>query len=59
MDVDELGENAMESEFVGIADYIDRQESWVSPEWKLLNREFYTVVVDDLLDFLWEYYMPL
>jgi hypothetical protein len=52
-------EKLMESEFVGIADYIDRQENWVSPEWKALNKEFFTVVVDNLLDFLWEYYLPL
>jgi len=45
--------------FVGRADYIDRQSSWESPEWKSLNREFYTVVVDELLEFLWEYYLPL
>jgi hypothetical protein len=45
--------------FVGRADYIDRQSSWESPEWKSLNQEFYTVVVDELLEFLWDYYMPL
>ncbi len=45
--------------FVGRAEYIDRQESWVSPEWKSLNQEFATVLVDNLLDFLWDYYMPL
>jgi len=44
--------------FVGIADYVDHP-SWESPEWKALNREFFTVLVDDLLDFLWEYYLPL
>jgi len=44
---------------IGVANYIDCQESWVSPEWKSLNREFHTVVVDNLLEFLWEYYMPL
>lgn len=48
-----------QSEFVGIADYIDRQENWVSPEWEALNREFFAVVVDDLLGFLEEYYLPL
>jgi len=52
-------EKLMESEFVGIADYIDSQEDWRNPEWKSLNREFYTVVVDDLLEFLWDYYLPL
>ena len=45
--------------FVGRADYIDSQSSWKSPEWKILNQEFYTVVVDELLEFLWEYYLPL
>jgi hypothetical protein len=45
--------------FVGIADYLTRQEDWESPEWESLNREFFSVVVDDLLEFLWEYYMPL
>jgi len=52
-------EKLMEPEFVGIADYIDSQENWVSSEWESLNREFYTVVVDELLEFLWEYYLPL
>jgi hypothetical protein len=45
--------------FIGTADYIDSQDDWRNPEWKILNREFYTVVVDDLLDFLNEYYLPL
>ena len=52
-------EKLMESEFVGIADYITRQEDWVSSEWESLNSEFFTVVVDDLLEFLEAYYMPL
>jgi len=52
-------EELMELGFIGIADYIDRQSSWESPEWKSLNQEFYTVVVDELLEFLWEYYLPL
>jgi hypothetical protein len=52
-------EKLMELEFVGIADYIDSQEDWRNPEWKSLNREFFTVVVDDVLDFLNEYYLPL
>jgi len=52
-------EELEQSGFIGVADYIDRQESWVSPEWKELNQEFYTVVVDNLLDFLWDYYLPL
>ena len=41
--------------FVGIADYIDSQDDWRSSEWK----EFFTVVVDNLLDFLWEYNLSL
>jgi len=45
--------------FIGVADYIDRQEDWRSPEWKSLNKEFFTVVADNLLDFLWDYYLPL
>jgi hypothetical protein len=45
--------------FIGAANYIDSQSSWKSPEWKSLNQEFYTVVVDELLEFLWEYYLPL
>jgi hypothetical protein len=45
--------------FVGVAEYIDSQDDWRSPEWKALNKEFFTVVVDNLLDFLWEYYLPL
>jgi hypothetical protein len=52
-------EELMELGFIGVADYIDRQESWVSSEWESLNREFFTVVVDELLEFLWDYYMPL
>ena len=52
-------EELQELGFVGIADYLTRQEDWRNPEWKSLNREFYTVVVDDLLEFLWNYYMPL
>ena len=52
-------EKLMESEFVGIADYIDSQSSWESPEWESLNSEFFTVLIDDLLDFLQEYYLPL
>ena len=45
--------------FVGRVDYIDSQDDWRNPEWKILNREFFSVVVDDVLDFLNEYYMPL
>jgi hypothetical protein len=52
-------EKSEELGFIGVADYITRQEDWVSSEWESLNREFYTVVVDELLEFLWEYYMPL
>jgi hypothetical protein len=47
-------EKLMESEFVGIADYIDRQE-----DWEHLDQEFFTVLVDELLGFLEEYYLPL
>jgi len=52
-------EELEQSGFIGVADYIDRQENWVSSEWESLNREFFTVVVDELLEFLWEYYLPL
>jgi hypothetical protein len=52
-------EELQELGFIGIADYIDSQDDWKSPEWKILNREFFSVVVDDLLDFLNEYYLPL
>jgi hypothetical protein len=52
-------EELMELGFIGTADYIDSQEDWRNPEWKILNREFFSVVVDDVLDFLNEYYMPL
>jgi hypothetical protein len=52
-------EELQELGFIGTADYIDSQDDWRNPEWKSLNREFYTVVVDDVLDFLNEYYMPL
>jgi hypothetical protein len=44
---------------VGVADYIDSQDDWRNPEWKSLNQEFFTVLVDDLLDFLNDYYLPL
>ena len=52
-------EELQELGFIGTADYIDSQEDWRNPEWKILNREFFSVVVDDVLDFLNEYYMPL
>jgi hypothetical protein len=52
-------EELQELGFVGRADYIDSQSSWESPEWEALNREFFSVVVDDLLEFLWDYYLPL
>ena len=52
-------EELQELGFIGTADYIDSQDDWRNPEWKSLNREFYTVVVDDVLDFLNEYYLPL
>jgi hypothetical protein len=47
-------EKLMESEFVGIADYITRQE-----DWEHLDQEFFTVLVDELLGFLEDYYLPL
>ena len=40
--------------FLGRLEFITRQE-----DWEHLDQEFFTVVVDDLLEFLWEYYMPL
>jgi len=52
-------EELQELGFIGTADYIDRQEDWRNPEWKILNQEFFSVVIDDLLDFLEEYYLPL
>jgi hypothetical protein len=52
-------EKLMESGFIGIADYIDSQEDRRNPEWKILNREFFSVVVDDVLGFLDDYYLPL
>jgi hypothetical protein len=39
---------------VGRLTFIDRQE-----DWEHLDQEFFTVLVDDLLEFLWDYYMPL
>jgi len=52
-------EELEQSGFIGVADYIEGQDNWWAPEWKLLNSEFATVLVDNLLDFLWDYYMPL
>jgi len=52
-------EELQELGFIGTADYIDSQDDWRNPEWKSLNREFFSVVVDDVLDFLNEYYLPL
>ena len=52
-------EELTELGFIGIADYIDSQGDWRNPEWKSLNREFFSVVVDDVLDFLNDYYLPL
>jgi hypothetical protein len=40
--------------FLGRLEFITRQEDWES-----LDQEFFTVLVDDLLEFLWEYYLPL
>jgi hypothetical protein len=39
---------------VGRLTFIDRQE-----DWEHLDQEFFTVLVDDLLGFLEDYYMPL
>jgi hypothetical protein len=47
-------EELQELGFVGRADYIDRQE-----DWEHLDQEFFTVLVDELLGFLEEYYLPL
>jgi hypothetical protein len=40
--------------FVGRLTLIDRQE-----DWEHLDQEFATVLVDELLGFLEEFYMPL
>jgi hypothetical protein len=40
--------------FVGRLTFIDRQE-----DWEHLDPEFTTVLVDELLGFLEEFYMPL
>jgi hypothetical protein len=47
-------EKLMEPDCIGVADYIDRQE-----DWEHLDQEFFTVLVDELLGFLEEFYMPL
>ena len=47
-------EELEQSGFIGIADYIDRQE-----DMEHLDQEFTTVLVDELLGFLEEFYMPL
>ena len=52
-------EELQELGFIGIADYLTRQEDWESPEWESLNSEFFTVLVDDVLGFLDDYYLPL
>ena len=39
---------------VGRLTFIDRQE-----DWEHLDQEFFTVLVDELLEFLWDYYLPL
>jgi hypothetical protein len=44
---------------VGRLEFITRQEDWESPEWESLNSEFFTVLVDDVLGFLDDYYLPL
>jgi hypothetical protein len=40
--------------FLGRLEFITRQE-----DWEHLDQEFFTVLVDELLEFLWEYYLPL
>jgi hypothetical protein len=47
-------EELMELGFLGRLTFIDRQE-----DWEHLDQEFFTVLVDDLLGFLEDYYMPL
>jgi hypothetical protein len=47
-------EKLMELGFLGRLTFITRQEDWES-----LDQEFFTVLVDDLLGFLEDYYMPL
>jgi hypothetical protein len=47
-------EELQELGFVGRADYITRQE-----DWEHLDPEFTTVLVDELLGFLEDYYLPL
>ena len=44
----------METGFIGTLEFIDRQE-----DWEHLDQEFFTVLVDELLGFLEEYYLPL
>jgi hypothetical protein len=39
---------------LGRLEFITRQE-----DWEHLDQEFFTVLVDELLEFLWEYYLPL
>jgi hypothetical protein len=47
-------EELMELGFLGRLEFITRQE-----DWEHLDPEFTTVLVDELLEFLWEYYLPL
>jgi hypothetical protein len=47
-------EKLMELGFLGRLEFITRQE-----DWEHLDQEFFTVLVDELLEFLWEYYLPL
>ena len=47
-------EKLMESDCVGRLTFITRQE-----DWEHLDQEFFTVLVDELLGFLEEYYLPL
>jgi hypothetical protein len=46
-------------EFIGTADYLEIPNWWRCPEWVSLNKEYFTVVVDNLLEFLWDYYLPI
>ena len=47
-------EKLMELGCVGRLTFITRQE-----DWEHLDQEFFTVLVDELLGFLEEYYLPL
>jgi hypothetical protein len=47
-------EELEQSGFIGRLTFITRQE-----DWEHLDQEFFTVLVDELLGFLEEYYLPL